>query len=573
MRSLGSVPPLSRPRRSGLCGPPPICSLIPLPVEVSLVDPAAIGTAEEPVSQILGFVPENSGQLVLAPSWLGAPVNWSVLEPQEAASSPPNAPITWMLFIRLPESLDEPALRQPDGGRERAIAIRIGRERFPVRLAQLPGPMPIGRISAPEAGAGAWRDLGDMLAVEAQDPTRRWRVSLLTERFTAQRLFGTDSLAERAPLGDPVLSGVGETFEAEWRSAISAVEQTDPELAAQLLARITAITKLPNGTLLPVWPTDGEAEGTLLPQLLSRSLTEPQRLDALRAYLQNQPPARTAVLDDAGRSLRTISNQVYSESGEIADTTFTAVGSTLVVTDVSSRSSTLTIGPAGEFDAELIRLEPGQSMLFSADVSTVTSHAQSRSTPLPSTSDATGSLVLRRDRFQSPIELRVVPLEVFGRGRTLGPALERHDLRTFNLSGARLAPPNWQTGILLYKDEQSGRWNIYVEARFPAGTSEERLQAERIDIYFGPYRGTDAVLSVTTRDEAAMLGEDRWSALLELPDAALNRAAREGTLAIGFARTDSRITANGEPGTTSWPRPLLPGEDEPGRFRLKLLDR
>lgn len=542
-------------------------------MEVTLVDPETTGTTEEPVSQILGFVAENSGLPVLAPSWLSAPVNWSVVEPQQAASSPLDTPITWVLFIRLPESLDEPAFRKPDGGRERAISIRIGRERFPVRLAQTPEPLPVGRIRGPEANAGAWRYLGDMLALEAQDPTRRWRVALLTERLTAQRLFGTDSLAERSPVVDPVLSGVAETFEAEWRSAISSVQQSDPELAAQLLARITAITKLPNGTLLPVWPTDGEADGTLLAQLLSRSLTEPQRLDALRAYLQNQPPVRTVVLDDAGTSLRTVIDQRYRESDEAAETVFTATGSTLVVTDVSTSSSALTIGRRDEFDSVLIRLEPGQSMLLSTDVSTASSAARPRSAPAQTAPDGTGTLLLRQESFQSPIEFRVQPLEVLNPGRMLGPTLERHDLQTFNLSGARLAPPDWQTGVFLYKDEQSSRWHIYLEARFPEGTSEERLETEHIDIHFGPYRRADTVLSITPRDDAAVLGEDRWSAVLVLPEIALNRALREGTLAVGFTRNDSRNTANGEPGTTSWPRPLLPGEAEPGRFRVKLIDQ
>lgn len=543
---------------------------IPDLVPVSLVDVPAADQSQQPISQILGFAAQSSDQSAIAPGWLAPPTRWTVVEPEQFAADPSSDPITWMLFIRFPEQYDDASIRRSEDQRERAVSIRIGREVFPVRLPEAPTSLPTGRIPNPQADTQAWRALGDLLAREAQDPTRRWRVALLAERLTAQRLFGTDSLEEASPMDDAVLRGVARTFEDEWRSAISSIQTADADLAARLLARITAITGLPNGTLVPVWPTDGEAEASLLPKLLSRTLTQSERLDAVRAYLQNQTSVRALVVDDAGNSLRIENAPNSRNSGAPAATIATTVGASVLLTDIAAQSASFTLGPMGQFESELLRLEPSQSIVVTTEVSTGSPDPQRRPTSPRTAQSAEGTLVLRHERSQTPVDLRVRPLEVFSPGTALGPMLERHDLYTFNASGARLAPSEWQTAAFLYQDHSSGRWYIYLEARYPSGLSREELVNERIEVHLGPYRRSLSVLSVSPNDAESTITDDRWSALLVIPEPVITRAMRDGTLPIGFVRTDSRSTADDKPGMTAWPRPLLPGESEPGRFRVKL---
>jgi len=534
---------------------------VPSPMAVRLVEPEALGVDGEAVAEIIGFTMASPSAEQRATSWLGDPVSWVAVYPEEIAATRVQSPVYWMLFIRLPEELDEAAMRTPVAGRERAISLQIGNERFPVRLAPRPQPLPIGRIPPIEASAQAWRAFGDMLAVEAQDPTRRWRVSLLEERFTSQRLFGTDTLDARAPLSSPVLRGVADTYEADWRSALSSIHEREPDTAARLLARLTAVVRMPDGSLLPVWPTDGEAEGSLLPILLSRGWGIEQRMDAARSYLQTQPRVRATVLDDAGRGWRA---NVDGSAGTGRGLT---EGATLLISEVAGQALSITLGNEGRFDPELVRLAASQSLRHAADVRAGWSVTASGE-PIGSTDS--GLLVVRANQSESRTELRVAPLPVDRPGRTLGPAMETHDLHTFNTNGARFAPGNRQTAAFVYRDEVDGSWKVYLEARFPSGTDTSAIGSERIEVFFGPFGRPDSVIVVAPGDDSVVIGEDRWSAVVDLPDAALTRAQREGTLAIGFIRTDSRVSVLGAPGRSSWPRPMVPGQAEPGRFRLDL---
>jgi hypothetical protein len=122
--------------------------------------------------------------------------------------------------------------------------------------------------------------------------------------------------------------------------------------------------------------------------------------------------------------------------------------------------------------------------------------------------------------------------------------------------------PELQTGLFLYRDDRDGAWKLLVEARTTGGP-DERL-SESVSVFLGPYGSPDTVLVITSQDEATVHRSDRWSAIVDLPGAALDRAAAEGTLAIGFLR----IGPGG--GRSSWPRPLLPSQDEPGRTRIDL---
>ena len=539
---------------------------IPPVPPVSLVDHEALGLAADTViAEVIGLTPLAMDTRLRASPWLGEPIAWQAVQSTDPSIASIRSPIYWMLFIRLPEELDDPAYRTLREGRDQAVTLDIGGERFPVRLAPQPQTLPFGRIEAIQASTSQWKSLGDQLAIEALDPARRWRVELLAERFTAQRLFGTDTLEDRSPITGAVLRGIASSFEWEWRSAIASVERLDPELAAQLLARLTCIVELPDGTLLPAWPTDGEAENSLLPQLLARRLDPTQRAERVRQYLAGQPATRVTVLDDAGSRLESREAHAQRIRGERDRILLSTVGASILVSDLSNSGGTLTMGPEGQFDALLVRVPASRSTIHRADA-TVTVEAGSIWNAQP------GSLVVRQNQRESRLQLRVAPVPVSRPGQLLGPMLDQMSLSAWNVDGYALTPQNWQTAVLVYRDESSGVWKMYIEARFDPSINPTELERDRVEIHLGEYGQPDAVLVASPSLEAGAptVSDDRWAAILNLPDSVLHLAQREGTLPIGVVRIDPRQSATGQPGISSWPRPLIPGFSEPGRFRLDL---
>jgi hypothetical protein len=529
---------------------------IPSPVPVRLLTPFLDGGTIEPVSEILGFV-ANPSVGPETQSWLRPPADWRVVRPGELGSDP-GGPVYWMLFVRLPEEFDNPEWRMPDAGRQRAVTLQIGDERFPLRLAPPPGELPVGRIPPLEGETARWLELGQRLAPAAMDPTRRWRVSLLLDRIPAVRLFRSESLDEAFPLADPVLRGLSESLEAEWRSALSELAQTDPEMAAQLLTRQTLIVRQPDGALLPAWPTDGQAETELLPTLQSRRLSETERADAVRRYLDSRPNIRATVHDDGGQRLQTERTLRFRDQGEVAEVVLTSVDALVLITNLSPTQSSPTIGPPGQFDSTILRLNPftSQRTVFSPSLARSAEAAVSeRQQPV------TGSLLVRDSRRESRVEFRVAPGLVRRPGQQIGPALEPWNLAAWNSDAVRASPADRQTALLLFRDDREARWKMLIEARIRPGQPDG---ADSVTVFFGPYGASDARIEVARDDSRTVEASDRWSAIVAIPEEVVARASRDGTLAIGFIRRGP----NGS--ISSWPRPLMPDQAEPGRVRLDL---
>ncbi len=532
---------------------------VPSPIQVRLFTPNAPIDPVEPISEIIGFTAVSPADTAATQSWLKPAWIWQTLSPDDVTEAP-TGPIYWMLFVRLPERFDAPNLRGTQEGRDQALILQIGNERFPVRLAPDPNELPSGRISQLEADPAQWLALGDQLAAEAMDPTRRWRVELLLDRFPAPKLFSTTTLDERFPLGDPVLRGLTNSLETEWRAVLSELATTEPDLAASVLARLTHIVRLPSGDLLPAWPTDGLAENQLLPALLSRTLSREERLEAARRYLDTRPRTRVTVLDDAGQSLTLENLSRFRDDDEIAEQIFTTRGARLLITNLTPGNRVLTLGSPGEFDSRVQRLSPFASIEAPFEPKLVTQYFDDE----PTTQQAvTADAVVRDEGRETRISFRVAPGIVRRPGLQIGPALEPWTLDAWNSDSVRSTRADLQTGLLLYRDDRDDRWKLLIEAR--TTSDMDNRQDESVTVFVGPYGAPLATLVVKANDPRTAHRSDRWSSIVELP-AALEPVLVEKSLAFGFVRTG--------PGgnRSSWPRPLLPGQSEPGRIRLDLRD-
>ncbi|MFG0294006.1 MAG: hypothetical protein ACF8MJ_12750 [Phycisphaerales bacterium JB050] len=530
---------------------------VPSPMTVRLFNPNSDDDSVELVTEIIGFSAATPAQ-PHTQSWLPPAWNWEIRRPTEVTEAP-TAPIYWMLFVRMPEHFDAPNLRDQKDGRDRAVTLQIGAERLPVRLAPVPSQLPVGRIPSLEADPDQWLALGNRLAPEAIDPTRRWRISLLLDRFPASRLFGTATLDDRFPLDDPVLRGLSTSIETEWRAALSDLADSDPDLAAALLARLTCVFFTPSGELLPAWPTDGLAESQLLPSLLSRTLSRQERVEAAQRYLDSRARIRTTVLDDAGQILDRQDSSRFRDHSEIAEQVLTSRGARLLITNLTIADRTLTLGSPGEFDSTIQRISPFHSIETAFDpvlVRLLRENEPSERQPV------TGDAIVRDEGRETRVSFRVATGIVQRPGLQIGPALEPWNLATWNADSVRTTAPDLQTGLFLFRDDRDDSWKLLIEARTP--NHPDHRAGEAVTLFFGPFGAPDHTLVLAAEAPQTVHRSNRWSAIVDLPTEALGRLAAEGSLALGFIRTG--------PGEThsSWPRPLMPGQNESGRVRLDL---
>jgi hypothetical protein len=159
--------------------------------------------------------------------------------------------------------------------------------------------------------------------------------------------------------------------------------------------------------------------------------------------------------------------------------------------------------------------------------------------------------------------------------------------------GASIAArPEWATAALLHRPApdsasppsaaESRKWELLVECRVSPSISDvESLRREAVRLYFGPSALPTAILRVdmsgTVTNERApgalappelepppghvdvRRTADRWAFRITLPPGAVEA---DGLVRLGICRTDALARRS------SWPRPMLPWQKEPGRAVL-----
>ncbi len=464
--------------------------------------------------------------------WLPQPRRWEATPRRRAGPIVRGADVSfWVLAVTLPERRV---------GRE----MEVGGRRVAVNwLTPPPDRTDVARLPLLEAPLEARRRLGDMLRREAIDPFRRWRCSIIADRFTPHALWGDRPALE--PFDNPVLEAAAAHAEARARAAIESARRIDPDLAAAILSALTTVVRTPGGDLLPVWPSDETGTSELFASLLDPGKSPRERRADAEVWL--------------GRIPDTIAWVVSDHAGSRADDHVATIG----VANLTDREAICSAAPEGE---SATNARP----ILAHRAATLRTHIE------PTRTEMAATVVARVGVAAQPLTVLTATPVAAPPGIELGPMLPDWTMVTWvGAAPTRVPASTAASGRLFAEMRQPGerdarRWRIFLEAR--RGQSDGR---EEIRIWCGPLGAAEGIIVVRSDGSAAIDAgagaepfeasvtqrADRWTALLDLPAWLI---PDDGVLRLGVDRVD------GSGGRWAWPRPMLPGQDEPGRLRIDL---
>lgn len=550
-----------------------------LPVRLS--GPVAGGNAQE---QDLGLTLDDGTKVTSVLRWITVrtdaadddqgglrPVRW--LPPAgrwRTSDRPPSDPALAMtvLAVDLPED---------SAGKDLIIGTRR------VKLNWLPSPSLLGAdpevTFAPPIPA-TLRDahsLVDLMRPERLSPVRRWRARLMSTGLDPAVLPPLVA-GEPRRFTDAVLESMAAQYEARWTIALGMLSKLDPALSAQTAERLCMVTRFPDGTVAPVWPTDQSDLDELLADLLSPSLGPLGRAAAARTWLQSQPPAIAWLIDPAAE----LDGQTQLPVAWIGLANLTAKPVLAWTTwlDAAERE----IGPRPE-------LAPIGPMSWSQMPLSVVSEAVVRSRSTEGGDVRSATLAVHGGTFERRLTVDLARISARPPSVVIGPLVP--DLTLDGFVAGTASPgiePAWSTGAVLYRGKpdpsqgvtstSASDWVLYIECARPprdASDAPEGVVDEHIRIHAGPRSRPRMLLridetgSAEREDDRGSSGEavqvrvtrepNRWIALVSLPPDAVEE---HGILRLGIERTDSRGVHS------AWPRATLPWQDAPARSVVDL---
>lgn len=454
-------------------------------------------------------------------AWLGDLGVWSMA----SSASPPPPPAIEMLMADLPATAVGHSIWL-DG--RRLPSFWIFPDESPARAPPALPPVP------PEEVAGVLI----LVRGELNDPRLRWRAQMALQRLGIE--------APPAPWGDPILHDWADQHRVRWRAAIHRLATVDAALADRLLRALTRWMRTPAGPL-PAWPTDADQIEDLLLTLLLPEAGDGLLRRSVEAFLEGQPQWMAWVWDDAGG----------------------IVGGVLAVANLGNARALLsTRAPGGAWEVHGM-LEPERVALL----------------PAPAGSPEEGPVEQWEVRLAGHIGTLSVgsgAISLSPPGMAIGPFWHDWTLRGLGrqtASSPAVGSTGWIAG-LVHRDPRmvspSVETNasglvLYCEVRSPPCEIGQGLPLSAVTIYFGPTDAPRAVATVrctglTTFDqgrpgESALFVQeaDRWAFTLPIDRAWLEA---DGDVLIGM-----RWQPQDGPRST-WPRPLLPNQQAPGRARI-----
>jgi len=435
----------------------------------------------------------------------------------------------------------------PDPPADARDTLAVRGRAWPVRTLEAAPPDPgwLEPATAPADGEA----LLDLLEPAGRHPLRRWRLRLLADRLERGGDADVASALRRGRFASRDLEALARHTEALWRAGLARLAEESPDAAGRLATRLTLIVDFGEGVAAPAWPLEQESLRQLRDDLLNPAITEAQCAARARAWLDAEPGGVAWVQDDAGAA--DVANEV-----SVPLVGFVPLGpgrTTARVRTVGGRVGAARYPDQGEAVA-LVIAAPFSSGGRSLTVAT-----------------GSGSHEVRA--LAGPIEARPP-------GVPLGPGLSDWTLRSWLAGVPQTAPARRAMAGLLQRRADGEGWEIYIECRTPERdpTSDEarrRQTREEIRLWFGPTDSPRAVLRVDgagrvenllAPEEPARLAPmtrsaDRWSVYAPVPEEAIEGA---GYVRIALMRVD----ADGVRST--WPRPLAPWEETPGRALIDL---
>ena len=395
-----------------------------------------------------------------------------------------------------------------------ARLVRIGGTARPAQFLEGPRRFTMLADDAP----GDTDALAAVVAALATNVDEAWRLHLLEDRLGLPRT-SADGAVER-------IAGA----EAERvRLALGRLDVLDATLARDVADRCTALLRLPSGELLPAWAPD-EAFAALVDDLLDGRLSDAVKRRRARLWLDTIAPVHAWVVDDAGAGLALLDATDRDPGGTRVR------GATVAVANCSTTPRRV------EYDGGTIDLGPGETQLVTMDLRSVGVAA-------------TGQAVLVSDGTRITATVVAAPVPAVRPGLRIGPLLEPWTLAAWRDGAPR--PATAAPAVALLDRRDDGGWRVLVECRMPAGADASE---ESCTLLLGPYGAPSSAQTLRPGDVGTRIDGDRWTARFDVPAFTIEG----GYLRIGLLRT----TLGGR--MTSWPRPLLPGDTDPGRLRIDL---
>ena len=376
------------------------------------------------------------------------------------------------------------------------------------------------------------------------DPMQAWQAHLLRDRTDPWRRLGSTPPTP----ADPVIDAWARPQETRWRVALHRLGEEDPALASELVNRLTAAAQLPGEVdepaVLPLWPGRRSGVWEVLDSLLHPALAASARREAVVTWLKRMPGAACWVIDDTGGQHPT-----------------GVQWTTTALTDLTGRDGVASAAPGSGASSTSTMLAGHESTVFS--------------TLLP-VAEASAVETVRLRGVATVRDLRIIRghLPVTPPGLRLGPLVGRWTAPGL-LTGATGPPLEGPRTAALVQRGADGGWELYIECEVEA--SSVGSGADVVRVYFGPRGSSSHVIALDASGGAVLerrrgsptiwtdvtmeQGPEVWKALLPLP---ANVVQRDGTLLLGLTRFDSAGRL------TSWPRPMYPGQGEPGRVVIDL---
>lgn len=442
--------------------------------------------------------------------------------------------VAWKLALRTPDAVGRQTLRV-GGSTLRVYAIEGG-DISPASR----------RISAPGASPQQVRTLGDQLRAWTPNPSERWRIRVLDERFGSVGLWGDRVPAER--FEDPLLEAWSIQQETRIRHVLARISRIDPEIGADVLGTLTSVVRLPEGSLIPVWPIDQMSLEELLNGVLRRPAQDSDAvLREANAFLQRHPGIGVWIVDESG------SGNDRNGQGGLLEVT-------IGIAELRGRTTVVSSGPVG---------------VRASSVDTIDGHTstEQRSLIPVGPNEPVGMIRVRGGGTIRDVTFMAQAGRAQPPGLAIGPLRPEWRQGTFGTEMAVDVAPNRITmGLLTADAEPDGAgvraWRLYLEC---LGSGEP---GDSVRIWVGGFGRAEWVLRVTPDGSAVeeISGErvdglrvarhdDRWTIHVPLGGEA---SWRDGVMLLAVERG----TGSGE--RWSWPRPMVAGQREPGRMAIDL---
>lgn len=524
--------------------------------------PALTTAANAPISAdlvqfgVAALVPEPTSWLTPAATWFAMPAMQAMpttsaapaASTQESGgaehasisdAAPPGTPRFWALVV-------------PGEHLRARTGLRLDGQALAVSWADAQPPdIDAARQPRLDASPEAFAALGRMLAADARDPLRRWRVALVADRIKPTQLVGQRAWPE--PLSDPNLDALASHEEWSWRTALAALARADKALAADVKNTITAVIRTPDGVLLPAWRDDDKGLASLRAVLLNVDSTRAQRVAAANAWLAQTPRAIAWVIDESAP---------HPELVGRAD----AVEATIAVANLRGTRLSASLAAPGRPAGAAQMIDGHREALMRVPM---------RRDPRDDSAPPIIPAVVRVGDVPLERPVRVAPLPVTPPGLALGPTYSTWTMPQWMVGVPSIAPPERATAALLRRVGDG--WEVYVECRRPSQGEARAPEAEAdgqpsgdevggegegpepaappprdmVRLHLGPSSAPGRVITLSAPAQDQTPWSDRWTARATIPESEIEAGQ---TLRIGIERIDERGVR------TTWPRPVLPGQ-------------